>query len=269
VRDEKRELLKFFGAKPLEFALGFRHGVVADAYCPFHFHHAFEIVYHPEGHGWTSTKHGRVEFEEGGVVIYPPYMEHDQLLLTNGEDVCVQARHEGPLPSLLRGCLYIPPLEDEQIKAELQSLGSARAGRAPLQQAALSHRVTALMIGLLELCPAAEQRENESTADRYAEAAQRYIKDRMEKIGRIEEVARHVGVSHDYLRHIFKERAGMRLAAWLNHCRIERAKELLARTPLPLKSIATSCGFENERYFCFVFKRYERCRPGEFRHNHR
>jgi AraC-like DNA-binding protein len=267
---DKRELLKFFGTRPLEFTLGFRHLVAENEFCPFHSHSAFEIVYHPRGRGTTLLRNGqRIDFEEGGAVIYPPYMEHDQKLFTAGEDVCIQTGHEGPLPAPLREGLYVPPIEDAQLKSELQSLGSARAARSPLGKAALAHRVTALMISLLELCPASSRREKESSADQYAEAARQFIKDRIQDIGRIEEVAQRVGVSHDYLRHIFKERMGMSLAAWLNHCRVERAKELLAHTPLPLKAIAGSCGFENERYFCFVFKKHERCRPGEFRKSHR
>ena len=72
-------------------------------------------------------------------------------------------------------------------------------------------------------------------------------------------------VSHDYLRHCFKDRYRGSLAGWLSEVRIERAKELLVHSRLPLKTVAAMCGFANERYFSSVFRKREACAPGEFR----
>ena len=57
----------------------------------------------------------------------------------------------------------------------------------------------------------------------------------------------------------------MSLKAWLGRVRLERARELLTHSPLPIKAIARACGFQNERYFTTCFRRAFGQPPGAFR----
>jgi transcriptional regulator GlxA family with amidase domain len=51
----------------------------------------------------------------------------------------------------------------------------------------------------------------------------------------------------------------------LARIRVDRAKELLAHSPLSLREIAARCGFASEQYLCAVFARLEGMPPGAFR----
>ncbi len=259
------DLETYFAAKPLRFLTGFRHAALN--YCQMHFHQAFEIVYHPTGRGVTKIKSGEsVAYDENGVVVYAPFMSHDQTPQTAGEDVCLQFDSALPLPAALQKCIYVPPLRDGHLIAEINDLARFNAsGLSALQKTALNCRINALLIHFVQASSAASAGARRPSTERYAEAARSHITSHSQEISRIEDVAAHVGVSHTYLRHLFKEHYGVTLAAYLNQARVERAKDLLTRSALPLKIVATMCGFDNERYFSHVFKKHSRCTPGEFR----
>ena len=49
--------------------------------------------------------------------------------------------------------------------------------------------------------------------------------------------------------------------------RVEGAKLLLKEQPLPIKEVAYSCGFEDEKYFMRVFKNIVGITPSEYRNS--
>nr|MBA2480337.1 helix-turn-helix transcriptional regulator [Planctomycetota bacterium] len=55
---------------------------------------------------------------------------------------------------------------------------------------------------------------------------------------------------------------------WLTEVRIERAKDLLMRSIMPLDDIAAHCGFANTPYFCTVFRAMTGTAPGRYRRAH-
>lgn len=256
---------QFFAAKPLQFVSGFRHRT--QPYCNMHFHQALEIVYHPTGHGTTVLKSGEVvTYAERSVVVYAPRMPHDQTAIGAGEDVCLHVDSTATLPEPLNTCMYVPPVTDRHLIAEMNDLSRLNAaGMNTLQKTALNYRISALLISLLQASTAGGKDPHRPKAERYARAAWDYILAHSPEIRRVDDVAARVGVSADYLRHIFKAQYDVSLAGFLNQSRVERSKDLLTRSTLSLKIIATMCGFDNERYFSHVFKKHEQCTPGEFR----
>ena len=85
-------------------------------------------------------------------------------------------------------------------------------------------------------------------------------------LSNLPEVAERVGVSHDYLRHVFKAVYGIGLKEFLVQTRMERAEDLLLHSLLPIKAIAAQCGFATARYFCAVFRAKNNISPAQFRH---
>lgn len=62
-----------------------------------------------------------------------------------------------------------------------------------------------------------------------------------------------------------QKKTNLSLHRYLLTVRIEQAKELLASTNAPVKSIAFKTGFRDESYFCKVFKRLAEITPIAFR----
>lgn len=82
---------------------------------------------------------------------------------------------------------------------------------------------------------------------------------------RIEDIARHVGVSERYLRRVFQTTMKLSPMVYLNRQRVNHAIELLKNTSLSLKEISFECGFISPQQFTRTFKRLVNMRPSEFR----
>lgn len=82
---------------------------------------------------------------------------------------------------------------------------------------------------------------------------------------RLEELARGAGWSVPHLHDRFKERLGLSPHQALIRRRLQVARELLASTNDPIKSVAAKCGFPTSSAFCVQFKKATRHSPKEYR----
>lgn len=73
-----------------------------------------------------------------------------------------------------------------------------------------------------------------------------------------------LGVSPQHLIRMFKRRLGVTPNEFRQHQRVERAKELISLGGMTLKEIGHAVGFENQHYFCRVFKKLEGMTPGAY-----
>ena len=237
-------------------------------YCPAHSHPMIELVYHLRGAGVTTLEDGRkIGFKPHGTVLYPARLRHEQTMEAWGEDICLHIecpkgatslRHEFSQP------LYIPPLPvDPFVRGEFLQL--AQVGFDPARRLELNLRVTALMARLLTLSRPLEGDSAPPPAEIHRARARQYILENSARIQSAGEIAHHVGVSEDYLRHLFAERDGTSLIRLVTEARIDRAKELLIHSRLPLKEIASLCGYQTERYLSARFKKQTGQAPGAFR----
>ncbi len=82
---------------------------------------------------------------------------------------------------------------------------------------------------------------------------------------RLDELARRAGLSKFHFAHAFKASVGTTPRAYAENRRIERAKQLLRESPLPLASIALAVGFGTQSRFTTVFRRATGMTPARFR----
>jgi len=87
--------------------------------------------------------------------------------------------------------------------------------------------------------------------------------------GKIDGVAKQVGLSPAGLCARFKIETGYTVHEYLLHRRIEEARRRLAETTDALTTIALELGFSSSQYFATVFRRQNGTTPGEYRENHK
>jgi AraC family transcriptional regulator len=93
----------------------------------------------------------------------------------------------------------------------------------------------------------------------------------MENLGgriRLSDLATECRLSISHFARSFKTAFGKSSHKWLIDRRVERAKELLARTPLPLIDIALQSGFGDQASFTRIFHRTVGTSPGRWRRDH-
>lgn len=86
----------------------------------------------------------------------------------------------------------------------------------------------------------------------------------MENI-RLGYLADMMGFSEGHFARIFRKEFGVTFVQYLTECRIQRSKELLADTCIPIEQIAYRVGLNSYSYFCTCFKRSCGMSPGAFR----
>ena len=68
-------------------------------------------------------------------------------------------------------------------------------------------------------------------------------------------LAQDLGVSYSWLRRTFAEHTGLAPHQYWLELRLVRARNLLSQTSLTVKEAARKVGFEDEHYFCRLFRK--------------
>lgn len=76
------------------------------------------------------------------------------------------------------------------------------------------------------------------------------------------------GLSPNYFHRIFTHTLGTTPNGYITALRLEKVKEMLVKTDVPVSEIALQCGFDNIPYFSCLFKKHLNLSPGEFRKKH-
>lgn len=234
-------------------------------YCTDHHHPGWEVVYHRNASGTTTLQDGTaLTFSRGSAVFYPPETGHDQTCRPGGEDYCIVfLAAPGQLP--LDRARVIPPPLGAYARREFAALSQLAPNRDDQENRVIDHRTSALVFHLLRHRGAAAATADAAGRESHARRARQYIRNHFATISAMADVARHVGISADHLRHVFRQAYGIPPVAWLHQVRLDRALDLLAFSQLSLKEIAGRCGFANERYFSTCFRRAMGCPPGAWR----
>ena len=96
----------------------------------------------------------------------------------------------------------------------------------------------------------------------------KYIEDNYMKRLSAASVAREFFLSPGYFAHIFRRETGRPFNAYLTRFRVERAKEILAETKLPVGEIVTLTGFGSLSQFNRVFLNCTGLSPSVYRKRH-
>lgn len=78
-------------------------------------------------------------------------------------------------------------------------------------------------------------------------------------------VSGEIGVSPNYLSALIKKETGKTFIDLLTGKRMEEAKELLMCTSMKIKEISEKCGYSDQHYFSYCFKKYSGVSPNVLR----
>jgi len=128
--------------------------------------------------------------------------------------------------------------------------------------------VLALLVDLLELRQAAPQPEASLTRRQMARVVD-YVRAHIARNLSLAELAALVGLSPDHFGAAFRAAVGKTPHQFLLHCRIEAAKDMLARGEASLSAIAVDMGFADQAHFTRVFRRLTGQTPALWRRERR
>ncbi|GBG11485.1 DNA-binding response regulator [Paenibacillus agaridevorans] len=92
-----------------------------------------------------------------------------------------------------------------------------------------------------------------------------YIHENFDKEITLKSMAEYISMDEHYISGLFKRKTGDTLINFVQKHRIERAKQYLKKTDLPIHEISHYAGFANENYFSKIFRRWTQMTPSEYR----
>jgi two-component system, response regulator YesN len=104
----------------------------------------------------------------------------------------------------------------------------------------------------------------DSTKDTIREAINYIDKHLKDEINQ-KDVAAHVHLNPSYFSVLFKEQVKLTFSEYVTRRRIQRAKELMLSTNLPISEIAEEAGYKTSKYFIKLFKELEGMTPSAYR----
>jgi LacI family transcriptional regulator len=96
-------------------------------------------------------------------------------------------------------------------------------------------------------------------------AALRYVRDHACEGLRVEDLLEQVLLSRSVLERRFRSLVGRSPKSEISRVQLERAKQLLSGSHLPIDAVAAKSGFRDARYLCDVFARKVGMTPGAYR----
>jgi two-component system response regulator YesN len=95
--------------------------------------------------------------------------------------------------------------------------------------------------------------------------AMKYIKEHLDQELTREEIASYVYLNPDYFDRVFKKETGVSVARFIMQERLDKAKEMLIKTEVPISTIASTVGYTNLSNFSSMFKKMCGMNPADYR----
>src|SRR5262249_3924726 len=92
-----------------------------------------------------------------------------------------------------------------------------------------------------------------------------YIQEHLDQPLTLAELAAAVQLSLAHFARQFKQTMGLAPHQYVIRCRLERARELLVSTALPLMAVGQHVGFQDQSHFIAVFRRHVGVTPQAYR----
>lgn len=111
-----------------------------------------------------------------------------------------------------------------------------------------------------------DKRLSESTKSKHVNIlkALEYIENNYPENISIADISKDIDVSESYLSHLFKEETNFTIVEYLTMYRISMATRLLKDTNIRINEVAEKVGYQDQRYFSQVFKKFLGITPKQF-----
>lgn len=126
--------------------------------------------------------------------------------------------------------------------------------------------LTELCLGARQIIAGKRKRETEVICDRVIEIIEHEYGDEQLSLAG---VSARLGISPNYLSTLIKKTKKDNFISLLTNRRMKAAYDMLVCTSLRVLEVAEKCGYSDQHYFSYCFKKYYGMSPNKLRENHR
>ncbi|MCP1103369.1 two-component system response regulator YesN [Aequitasia blattaphilus] len=109
------------------------------------------------------------------------------------------------------------------------------------------------------------KKEKDSQDKKPIKQAKKFIIENLDQPISLEIVSDKVGFNTAYFSTLFKRETGDTFSEYLTNCRMEKAKEFLRDTSIPIAVICQKVGYNDVKHFTKKFTKYASLKPNEYR----
>lgn len=231
----------------------------------------FQILYITRGRGiFESKASGKKKIEEGNIILLFPGIWHRYMpdKRTGWKEHWIS--YNGIIAKRFLDCGILAPenaIIAIGLNQEIVNLYQQIIELIESQKIGYKELIASLTYQIIAQIRAAEKskkfygKEFETTINK----AKIFMADRIEKKINLKELASELGVGYSWFRKMFHHYTGMAPAQYFLELKLNKAKDLLVNTSLPVKEIAVITGFESQFYFSKFFKKREGISPVKLR----
>ena len=132
----------------------------------------------------------------------------------------------------------------------------------------LALRFLSLAIESWEKSEEGGHRRSELTMEDYVNYAVRFMESNYSGI-RVSDVADYIGINRTYLTAIFRKKMDMSPQEYLMQVRMNKSRELLLKTDVPIYVVAREVGYSDQLAFSKIFRKKYGLSPEQYRRKHR
>lgn len=148
-------------------------------------------------------------------------------------------------------------------------LGTNYSSFADLAEIETEEELCAWLVSMLERIMDAIKFHREFPSTVLLGAALRFMEEHLHEDMSRDDVANVACLSPSHFSRVVKQTFGQSFTDLLAKMRVDKARELLARTDGSLIQVCLECGFSDPSYFAKVFRKYTGRTPGEYRRSRR
>jgi AraC-like DNA-binding protein len=227
-------------------------------------HSCHEIVFYKNGHGRTTVDNEIYNYHDMDMVVIAPDVVHDEKSEVCTDVYCVLFRLEGiDLPS----AFYVnQPGFSDAIFSKMVDIKEAYLAREPFFETYINSLILQILVMMLRHADSDTSSIDMDEQNRRAiELSKKLLKEKIHLNSDFSVIAQNIGYSYDYFRHLFKTHVGMSPKQYQLEQKMNKAKDFLLNTEMPVYEIAKMCGFSNGVAFNDFFKRKLKITPLKFR----
>ena len=246
----------------------------------FHSHDRVEIMYVTKGRCTIDVKQDKFKLVSGDMILVDANVAH-RIIMEEGEqcrmlNIEFHFEHDDTLPSI--GMMvgkkflttklfseareYIIFKDGSDMYTYLNLIVGELSGDA--SDAVIQLQAAQILIKLAGMYETLHSSKRVKTVV-YVNRALNYINTHYHENIQAHDIAQHAGVNKNYLQRRFKESTGKTMSEYLSEKRMEKAKQLLEKTDIPIIDLCLYVGINSRQYFTAVFTKRMGMSPQKYR----
>lgn len=232
----------------------------------------FQLVYISEGRGYFESQTiGKMTVNAGNMFVLFPNEWHNyypdsdtgwKQYWIGFRGVNMDMRVENEFIEKQHPVFFVG-INDEIVTLFRQAIEIAEREDIYYQQ--LLAGITNHLLGLMYSLSANYQFSKNKHLVEKVEQARILMRENLEGTMKIQDIVEAIGMSYSSFRKLFKVYTGLSPASYFQDLKLQRARDLLRTTQIPIKEIAYLLNFESPDYFSTQFRKKVGKKPTDFR----